>query len=906
MNSIQSDENNSNSGTSESERQNFREKLRSYKYENMPKRDYNYRLQHQKKDNITITTNLFEIKLIDNYHKFTLFSINILPEIAEDNFVLLRKVFFDIVYPNLPKSFKKNILSGRNLFSFITEGNGENKDRDIDYQNIEISGELNNSKYKIKLEKIKEISFKHINDFNGKNQQIKSIIENMLRNIIMSNPKVITFHDRTIFEIDPKKIINVDNTNKENIYQGYISSSHITESGLFMLINSRSKYISGKTALQKMLEIRKKYVNQNMPNRDIFEKIREYFYEHKTVLTTYGSLKGYKIKDINFDKNPNNTSVKIKNINGDKKNISIINYYKNQYNIDIRDKNQPLLIAENNLKIKKLLPSDKNSLPSEDDYVIYLIPELVYITGIEEDDTENNKRNKNRNIVNKTKMGPSEKMIAINNGINKLINSQNQKKIKLKNGQEIMMKSPKELCKEWGINIGNNLTFPGRIISQPKLYFKGDNKNNEEDKIIYPNNGIFRADSPFESVKITNDNIFFVYDKSERNSNHRKLFEDIMKKCRYKSFEFSEDFHPNKVLGFGLDNTNNWENINHSLRKINLNSNKNSFGIIFCSRQLEKYYDKLKHFFLQQYNIPTQHVITKKLEEPRRGNSIMFNLVDQINIKMGGINYYINFKNEGIIKSGQVYLIIGLDSKYANKKITYSMTSTTNSKLNNIVTQEETIKDANDIRQKTLQNMFKNALKEVGYHCPHSPDFIIIYRQGGNDIKNKMLTIKELDNFTSVLSKYREKYKDEKKFNFKNSKLYYICCNLKTDLKFFETKRHDDSIAYYNPKSGLIIDDYVTQKNKYEFYLQPQYVNQGTATTCHYQIMYYDKAEKEEDELTIENLEKLSFYLSFYYWTWSGAIRTPAMLKLSNTAMGFYLKVLDNKSSCFFKTPTFI
>ena len=70
--------------------------------------------------------------------------------------------------------------------------------------------------------------------------------------------------------------------------------------------------------------------------------------------------------------------------------------------------------------------------------------------------------------------------------------------------------------------------------------------------------------------------------------------------------------------------------------------------------------------------------------------------------------------------------------------------------------------------------------------------------------------------------------------------------------------------------------------------------------------MYYDKAEKEEEKLSIENLEKLTFYLSFYYWTWGGAIRTPAMLKLSNTAMGFYLKVLDNKSSCLFKTPTFI
>ena len=41
-------------------------------------------------------------------------------------------------------------------------------------------------------------------------------------------------------------------------------------------------------------------------------------------------------------------------------------------------------------------------------------------------------------------MGPSVKMRFINNGINKLINSLNQKKIKLKNGQEIMRKNRKE------------------------------------------------------------------------------------------------------------------------------------------------------------------------------------------------------------------------------------------------------------------------------------------------------------------------------------------------------------------------------------------------------------------------------------------------------------------------------
>ena len=246
----QSEEVKSNSGTSESERENLRQKLSSYKYETMPKRDNKYRQQNQENSKITITTNLFEIKFIDDYHKFTLFSIKILPEIAEDNNTLVRKIIYEIVFPQLPKCFQKNILSGKNLYSFIIEEEG----KDIDFKKIDIFGELSNTKYHINLEKVKEISFKKINDFNGENQQVKLIIENMFRNIIMRNPKIITFHDRTIFEIDPKKIINVDN--KENIYQGYISSSHITESGLYMLINSRSKFISGKTALQKIMEIK--------------------------------------------------------------------------------------------------------------------------------------------------------------------------------------------------------------------------------------------------------------------------------------------------------------------------------------------------------------------------------------------------------------------------------------------------------------------------------------------------------------------------------------------------------------------------------------------------------------------------------------------------------------------------
>ena len=70
--------------------------------------------------------------------------------------------------------------------------------------------------------------------------------------------------------------------------------------------------------------------------------------------------------------------------------------------------------------------------------------------------------------------------------------------------------------------------------------------------------------------------------------------------------------------------------------------------------------------------------------------------------------------------------------------------------------------------------------------------------------------------------------------------------------------------------------------------------------------MYYDKDECEDNNLQKENLEKLSFYLSFYYWTWSGAIRTPSMLKMSTTALDFYNKCFGNENSFYFDTPYYI
>ena len=193
------------------------------------------------------------------------------------------------------------------------------------------------------------------------------------------------------------------------------------------------------------------------------------------------------------------------------------------------------------------------------------------------------------------------------------------------------------------------------------------------------------------------------------------------------------------------------------------------------------------------------------------------------------------------------------------------MTSTRNLYLNGFLTQENTVNDNKQDKNTILRKMFKEAINEINNNCSHSPDYIIIYRQGGNDIKNKILYLNEGGNFTEILKLYREKYKDNKNYNFKNTKLYYICCNLKSELKFFETDNRNSPKVFFNPKSGLIVDDNVTQKNKYEFYLQPHFAKKGIATPCHYQIMYYDKGQNEENNLKIENLEKTQFLFVFLF-----------------------------------------
>ena len=813
---------------------------------------------------------------------------------ARDNFSLFSKIQRQIDV-ELSKYFTRRCFSGNNLFASSADPKEE----------IECEALIENIKYSVKFTKVGQMDISEINDFEGENQRKKSFIERVIKDILLKNKNTIKFgDDRTVVKVQERNVIDVgQQSGKESIYKGFYTSAQITESGLFLLVSNVNKHVSEVTVYDMITELRNQ--NQRKQESEIRKIIEEYLTTHKTVLTIYGSLRTYRIKSIDFDATPERTCFNIKD--GDKmKTISVLDYFKKQYKVTIKHPEQPLLVAERKTKGKKKKEENKtkenqnnnnnenlpqnnnnkenqaqNNQNSQDEQAIFLVPELLYTTGPND---LNDSKDKRRNIISKTKMDPNKRMFEISKIHEMFDNSTEPKNFRGKDGNSYQGKTPAQVSKDWGINIGDNLTIQGRVLPQPTLLY---GKNGT----VKPNNGVFRSGNIYNGITLNQNNFVYIYDRRD-NSDIRNTLRGLFDKGRMKglNIQFSRDLNQNEIHGICIDNYSGWEDIKHSLKIIEQHKDGIEMGIVFLSQHLEKFYSNLKDYFTNDLNIPTQFVVSKKLQDQRRAGSIMFNVVEQINIKMGGTNFYIDLYNSNILTKNKIYLIIGLETRQSGGEITYSMVSTTNPNLYKTITIIRKCNNIKEEKEKTITELMKLALQGLrDSKAPHPPDYVILYRQGGNYYQNKKMADQEVPMFLLFLNNMKESSESFKKYN---PKFLYVCCNLKGDLKFFE--KNNGNLA--NPKSGLCVDSAITQKDKYEFYIQPQFVNQGTATPCHYQVLYEDiDASEPENNLKIEQLQLLSFYLSFYYWTWAGAVRVPGALKLATTSIDFYSRHLCNR-----------
>ena len=306
---------------------------------------------------VDLTTNLLKLHISENNQKICLYSVSVEPELDRNNYSL-----YSIIQRNidvdLSNHFTQRCFSGYNLFASCP--NPANF--------LQIKTKVKDVEYTVKFTKVGDMELSAITDFEGDNQRKKSFFEKLIKDILLKNKNTIKFgDDRTIVKIDDKNMFDPDPSrkSKESIFKGFYTSAQITENGLFLLVSNVNKHVMETTVYDIILRIKEE--NPDLPESEKRKLIEDYFATHKTVLTTYGSFRAYRIRQIDFDASPAKTTFNVKDKKGEIKTVSIKDYYLSQYSINIGDPDQPLLIVERKSKQKKALPSGESTKQNEND-----------------------------------------------------------------------------------------------------------------------------------------------------------------------------------------------------------------------------------------------------------------------------------------------------------------------------------------------------------------------------------------------------------------------------------------------------------------------------------------------------------------------------------------------------------
>lgn len=547
----------------------------------------------------------------------------------------------------------------------------------------------------------------------------------------------------------------------------------------------------------------------------------------KSVLANYGTKRVYMVDDIAFDKTVENTFIQVKS-SKEAETLSLAQYYKRTYDKDIKELNQPLFVCKKKDRLEKITEC-------------YLIPELMLPTGIDPATKQGEGFNKAQ--LKGVRMKPSDKMSQINSFCNYL-NSKTQGINRKKNQN---LQSAQEVKESWGLDLANDFErFRARELAPPRLK--------------YMNMDMDVKDGKFRSNKVVECDIQnWGYICERRDEKVEKLLGDMRAASNQLGISLG------KPVCFELGQARNWAD--------ELRNRKDSFKslnivLVMLSNNNAQTYKIVKTIFYQKLGIPCQCIVPFK---HNKGLSSVSNVLNQMVVKCNGRLYDIKLgeMSESMTKRSTV---IGVEVVKHGRGKKYSLVGTVN-KLHNKITTEEIIRDDKD-RDCFPINTFINRLITGAKEMT-----IVIYRNGSNSSQTKNI----IDEDILPLRMHLNNLKKEGI----NVTCAFIITNKLIDVKFFMV----DGSNLNNPKSGLCVDDHIISPGSYEFYIQPQYVNQGTATPTKFQVLMDDTS------MTLEEIEQITYYMCYYYWNWAGAIRVPAVLKYSEVFSKFSSTVFNQNDS---------
>ncbi|KFP31525.1 Piwi-like 1 [Colius striatus] len=558
------------------------------------------------------------------------------------------------------------------------------------------------------------------------------------------------------------------------VWPGFTSSILQYEENIMLCTDVSYKILRSETVLDFMY---------NLYQRAEEQRFRDTCAKELTgliILTKYNN-RTYRIDDIDWDGNPQCTFRK-----ADGSEISLVDYYKTQYNQEITDLNQPVLISQ---------PKRRSSTMQGP---LILIPELCFLTGLTDKMRTDFKVMKD--LSTHTRLSPEQRQREIGR-LSKYIQ-----------GDDNVQKE----LRDWGLSFDHNLlSFSGRVV-QPEKILQGGNVFDYNPQIADWTRETRGA--PVICAKPL-ENWLLLYPPRSCDAANTLL------QCLFKVTP-SLGIRMTEAIMIEVDDRT--EAYLKALQQC-VTPQTNIVFCVFSSVRKDKY-DAIKKYLCTDCPVPSQCVLARTLGKPQTAITVATKIALQMNCKMGGELWSVEIPLKQL-------MVVGIDCYHDTLSGRHSVAAFVAS-LNQTMTRwfsRCVIQGRGQEIVDGLKTCLRSALRDWFKWNKALPSRIIVYRDGVGDGQLNTLVNYEVPQLLECLRTIGTDY---------NPRITVIVVKKRVHSRFFA----EVGGGLKNPPPGTVVDTEITRPEWYDFFIVSQAVKDGCVAPTHYNVIY-DNSKMKPDHV---------------------------------------------------------
>jgi len=670
---------------------------------------------------INIVTNYFALNHSDDW-KLHLYDVQYSPEVD------VKRERSAIMRQHLQKNFAAHVFDGQNIFSATYIGK--------------------QSVYTTKLEndEVYTATVTHRKELDGVDEQFMRFLNLILKRCQNNiDLKLIGRH-----HFNTEEAVTLDANLGLKVYPGYQTSIRQHESQILLNVDIVHKFQQTSNVLTR--------ISQRGGLDALYGEIIMAPYNHTT----------YKVEDIDTSKTPKST------FDQRGRQISYAQYYKEKYNITIKNLDQPLIKS-----------STKNR---GETHVVFLVPELMCLTGIP--DMIRTNFNKMKQLADYTKMGVDRRVAAL-----KAFNAK-------------LLSTPKvvEDLKLWGLNLSPKLvSMPGRVVPGEKIFMRDEVQYNFDDADW--GQGMRQKKMP-QVVDLKNW-VFIHWRSSE--GYVQSFVQTLIKSA------MSVGMKIDKPAFMGVRGSHEVEGC------VRENPGAQMYMVALPRNESRKYGD-LKKALACRHGVLSQFVLAHQMEKERGLMSIATKIVIQMNAKLGGVPWHVHQPVKGM-------MVVGYDAYHDshNKSVSYGACV---SSMDKLCTRYYGNVNAHHNAEELSSNFSLNIkiavqkYKEFPGNENELPKHVVVFRDGVGEGQLDYVKHHEIPAIRRQLGELAADRPEK-------IKLLFIVVTKRINTRLFGQL----GPKLVNPPPGTVMDNTITLPQWYDFFIVSQKVTQGTVTPTAYNVL---------------------------------------------------------------------